>query len=73
VEAGHGAGAYQELTVAPAASCLVRTPAELDVARFPSDGKNSTAAISAQGLPGWAVAGLRCQAARDTQRGGRPR
>jgi hypothetical protein len=52
VEAGHGAGAYQEPTVAPAAPCLVHTPAELDVAKFPADGKNRTAAISAQGLRG---------------------
>jgi hypothetical protein len=59
VEAGHGAGAYQEPAVAPAAPCLVHTPAELDVAKFPADGKNRTAAISAQGLPGCAVAGLR--------------
>jgi hypothetical protein len=58
VEAGHGAGAYQEPTVAPAAPCLVHAPAELDVAKFPADGKNRTAAISAQGLPGCAVAGL---------------
>jgi hypothetical protein len=33
----------------------VHTPAELDVAKFPADGKNRTAAISAQGLPGCAV------------------
>jgi hypothetical protein len=35
------------------------TPAALDVARFPADGKNRTALSSAQGLPSGTFAGFR--------------
>jgi hypothetical protein len=35
------------------------TPAVPDVARFPADGKNRTALLSSQGLPGGTVAGFR--------------